>query len=205
MRWVALGLIGLGAIIVCSAPFIGLDPMIVLTACLVVLGAIQWMLVDGQDEHFTNSERAWVLVDLRWDSGHADIINSDTQVPLVTQTTWVHLRLTCRNEGRSPAWIDKVSTQMAVVSEVGLSRTVTKAKLKHCDAMEALGANKEGSQILELDCDGHMGQTNFLSVYVVVDYHDIFEIKRQTTVGYSINHLRCLRRLVEFPELNQNS
>jgi len=206
LRWVALSLVSIGGLIVCTALFHPLDPMIVPTACLVVVGAIQWMLVDGQDEHFTNSERAWVLAELRWESGHGEIINSDAQVNgLVTRTTWVHLRLTCRNEGRSPARIDKVSARMEMVPEARLSPTITKAKLKNCDAMEALGANKDGSQILELDCDSQTERANFLSVYVVVDYHDIFDIKRQTTVGYSINHLGHLRRLVEFPKLNQNS
>jgi hypothetical protein len=206
MRWVALGLIGLCGVMVGAALLKSLDPMTVLTACLVVVGAIQWMLIDGQDEHFTNSERAWVLADLAWDLGQGHVINSDMEVNgLVTQKAYIHIKLNCRNEGKSPAWIDKISAQMGLVADVKLSPTIAKATLIEFGTMEPLGPNKEGSHILEIDCDGRADQNNYLIIYVVVDYHDIFEIARQTTVVYSISPGNHLRRLREFPKLNQNS
>jgi hypothetical protein len=206
MRFLVLALLFLAALILWQSHKTADPPMTLLTGCLVIVGLLQWMLIDSQDEHFTNSERAWVLADLAWDLGQGHVINSDTEANgLVTQTTYIHIKLNCRNEGKSPAWIDKISARMGLVADVKLSPTIAEATLIEFGTMEPLGANKEGSHILEIDCDGRADQHNHLIVYVVVDYHDIFEIARQTTVGYSVSPGNYLRRLREFPKLNQNS
>ena len=205
MRWVILGLLFLSAVAI-AASFKSPDPVIsVLTACLVIVGALQWWLIESQDKHFTNSERAWLLADLGWYQKSLNLVNCTSSLNgPVRETTQANISLNCRNEGKSPAWIDKVSARMQMVSEVRLP-SVAEGTLTHHGTMEPLGANQHGSYHLKLNCDGHRGQHDYLSVFVVVDYHDIFGIARKTTVGYCVNPAGGLRHLLEFPKLNQNT
>src|SRR6266568_1992389 len=56
-----------------------------------------------------NSERAWVMADVEWDSGKW----ADGKAHVLEgwgtggDTTGIYVVLTCRNEGRSPAWLKK--------------------------------------------------------------------------------------------------
>lgn len=75
--------------------------------------------------------------------------------------TQMTTKLTCRNEGRSPAWIDSVRGYAEIV--------------------------------------------NNALVYVVVEYRDIFENKRTTSLGYSVDVDGNIYRQEALPERIRNT
>lgn len=126
-----------------------------------------------------NAERAWILAQLESDTNLPGPICLTNHPP---ETTAV-LKLICRNEGKSPAWIDNVYGRMDVVS----SRTEIRDNYERHDcedfgSMEPIGAAGVGSRSLELNAVGMVGEGSFLSTFVIVDYHDIFGKSRTTTL-----------------------
>lgn len=165
-----------------------------------------------QDEHFRNSERAWIMAKLGWwqdeRQGLHIVLGTGSSPSGQTEETTVFLKLTCKNGGRSPAWIDEVCGQLDIVSNVPSLRNAdlpTKANLCKCGSMEPLGAGQEASISLELSCAGHATEEKFLSAYVLLEYHDIFGISRETTIGYSIDRRGGVYQQRALPQRNRNT
>ena len=90
----------------------------VFTGLLVVVGFLQWWLIRRQDKHFRISERAWILADLSWYPGQLNVCLGTTQRgELIEEHTDVSVKLTCKNEGRSPAWVDEVHGCVEIVTK----------------------------------------------------------------------------------------
>ncbi len=70
--------------------------------------------------------------------------------------------------------------------------------------MEPIGPDAEGFTMLELHCAGCRTNDEFLSLYVIIEYHDIFNIKRLTTVGYTIQNNMIFRQ-EGLPDRNRNT
>ena len=188
--------------------------MLAFTALLVVVGFfqfvvlfMQWRLIRRQDEHFTKSERAWILAELGWYEGGLHVTENTSLVDdLTTNSTNVNVKLTCRNEGRSPAWIDSIHGQIQIFAKRSTLEIPKRADLDSLGAMEPLGAGKERARILQFSCSGRVKKGEYFSVYVLLEYHDIFGIKRETTLGYSIDpHGMGIYRQEALPERNQNT
>ena len=54
------------------------------------------------------------------------------------------------------------------------------------EEVSPVGAGKEKFRALQMLCPGHQAEGEFLRVFVVAEYIDIFGNKRETTVGYRI-------------------
>lgn len=144
-----------------------------------------------------NAERAWVMTYLDWWSGASSFImenTSESRTEGRNETTTARLRVICENEGKTPAWIDNVYGQMEII------RTQTPRTLPQRDQMESfgpigpLGAGKDGQRAMDLTCKGHRREHEMLSVYVLVEYHDIFGMNRETHLGYTIYDSQNMRR-----------
>jgi hypothetical protein len=94
------------------------------TGALVFVGLIQvcvlvgqMLLVKSQDDHFKNSERAWLLADLCWARSMLNVVEHAERTGFDPEArfTVVTVKLTCTNEGRSPAWVDEVRTKAEIV------------------------------------------------------------------------------------------
>lgn len=185
-----------------------MDRLLVLfTALLVIVGLLQWWLIRRQDEHFRTSERAWVLAELGWYKGGLHVAETSgygVGTPF-SETTQANIKLTCRNDGRSPAWIDNVYGQI----ELRIPKNdpaPDRKSLTTCGPMEPLGPGQERSRVLQLQCPGHPSGNQFLSAYVIVEYRDIFGIKRETTLGYSFDSKgEEIYRQYALPERNRNT
>lgn len=189
-----------------------------LTLLLVVVGFLQivvlflqWWLILRQDEHFRNSERAWIMAKLGWwhDESHGlhIILGTGSGPGGQSEETRVVLKLTCKNDGRSPAWIDHVYGQIGIVSggsSLRHAKVPAKAKLNDYGPMDPLGAGQEASISLELYCDGHATDDKILSAYVLVEYRDIFGINRETRIGYSIDRGGVYQQRA-LPQRNKNT
>jgi hypothetical protein len=137
-----------------------------------------------------NSERAWIMAELNWYEKGLHVVENTSQVRDGTrvESTMVNVKLICRNEGRSPAWIDNVSGRVDINTRISDSyEEPSRDSLDSFGLMEPLGPGAKESRSLQFECSGHAKEAEFLSVYVLVEYHDIFGVKRTTHLGYSID------------------
>jgi hypothetical protein len=177
----------------------------IFTGLLVLVGFLQWLLIRRQDKHFRISERAWILADLSWYPGQLHVVEGTSQTGDVREEhTVVSVKLTCKNEGRSPAWIDEIRACVEIVTRGSALRIPERNRLSTFGPIEPLGADKEQSRLLQMQCRGHGKESEFLSVYVIVEYRDIFGIKRETFLGYGVEGANLCRQLA-LPERNRNT
>jgi hypothetical protein len=180
--------------------------LVVFTLALVLVAFWQYRLVGRQDEHFTNSERAWILADLEWPKGAGKVLVGESRVlDAIESDTCLNLRLVCRNEGRSPAWIDKISAGVIVVERVVATVSPKESDFQSFGVMEPIGAGQPGAHSLQVHYPGKRRAGEMFDVRVVVEYHDVFNIKRKTTTAYTIGLDNDLYRQEALPERNQNT
>jgi hypothetical protein len=156
-----------------------------------------------------NSERAWIMADLCSYGKDPEIFEivegtADYRGEGSVETTKVRLvKLTCKNQGRSPAWIDVVYGQVRIVNPT----TVATDPLKEGNhgPMEPIGPGGEDSRSLDLECRGTRRGGEFLSIYVVIEYRDIFDRKRETFLGYSVHPNGSFGRQFGIPKRNRNT
>ena len=152
------------------------------------------------------AERAWVMADLGWHGDSPRIFNGTGTFwggPTVETTEIQNIRLTCKNQGKTPAWIDRVYAQVDIVDSTSVAIDPVLRGGDH-GPMGPLGAGEEQSTSLELRCEGHRRPDEFLSVYVVIEYQDIFGKKHETHIGYSISG-NSLVRQNGLPGRNRNT
>jgi hypothetical protein len=155
-----------------------------------------------------NTERAWVMAELGWcQDSSARVVGGATrtqgQGSVDTTTLWV--KLICRNEGKSPAWIENVYAHAEIVQRALDATGTRKSEGQTFGPMGPLGVGKELSHTLELTCSGITGEGKFISVFIILDYRDVFGLERQTSLGYSVDPNRNLVRQYAFPERNRNT
>lgn len=180
----------------------------VFTGLLVLVGFLQWLLIRQQDKHFRTSERAWILADLSWEPGQLDVTTGTTQRGGLTEDvtenhTDVNVKLSCRNAGKSPAWIDEVRGCVEIVTRGSAIGIPESKKLSTFGPIDPLGADKEQSRLLQMRCGGDMKENDVVSVYVMVEYHDIFGLRRETVLDYTIDSRGTLNR--QLPGRNRNT
>jgi hypothetical protein len=79
-----------------------------------------WDRLDSAHERriSRNTERAWILTELDWpkhENLRVTLGTSSSPGKTNVETTDVNVMLKCRNDGRSPAWIDKVFGHVEIV------------------------------------------------------------------------------------------
>lgn len=152
-----------------------------------------------------NSERAWVLAELGWNQGLGHVLEgTETEGGMRTHCTNICVELTCRNEGRTPAWIDSVRGGCAIVDKDTVGLSLDKPNMESFGSLGALGSGKEDSRRLDLTCQGHRKANEFISVYALVVYHDFLGLTRETGIGYSIRGNE-IRRQDELPGRQTNT
>jgi hypothetical protein len=69
-------------------------------------------LTRKQVQYIVNAERAWVMGELDWFGKRANIVESTTKGK---ESTTAFVKLTCINDGKSPAWIDQVYSHLEII------------------------------------------------------------------------------------------
>jgi len=125
-------------------------------------------------EYLIRTERAWVMAELGWSEKsvlHVVQSSSKSEAEGTVERVTANVKLICRNEGRSPGWVDK-----------------------------------EQSRSFDLTCLGSVRRGEFLSAYIVIEYHDIYGFKRETFLGYKIDPSSGgIDRQDDSPERNRNT
>jgi hypothetical protein len=164
----------------------------------------------AQADALINSERAWIMADVEWDSSKwAD------RKPHVLEgsgtggdTTGIYVVLTCRNEGRSPAWIEEKRARFQIVDVLPDEPDLTSAEFIQAGP-EPIGIGKALPHTNHISWQaigaGHEGLGKMMVVYGVVKYRDIFNKHRETTFGYRITPSRELVRLEGSREYNRHT
>jgi hypothetical protein len=151
-----------------------------------------------------NAEKGWILAELDWcDSPIFHIKIGEEQ-------TSVNVKVSCKNEGKSPVWIEHVCARADIGPSGAATREYTRPECGNFGPMPPLGMGKEGSKCLFLDCDGIAGEGQFISIFVLIEYRDIFckdpaKPPRTTTLGYSAVATDYLVRQDGVPYRNQNA
>jgi hypothetical protein len=154
-----------------------------------------------------NAERAWVMTELVWPQGELKVVLGASRhgdQPQV-ETTTVMAKLVCKNQGRSPAWIDKIQGYVEIV-ETRLKDLppVVGHETQDFPSFGPLAPGDEKWRILHLEAAGQPENGQLLSVFVLVEYRDIFEQKRITTCGYTVSGA-YMERQEQFPDRNLNT
>jgi hypothetical protein len=153
-----------------------------------------------------NAERAWVMTELIWPQNELKVVMGSSREgnePQVHSTT-VMLKLICKNEGRSPAWVDKiVGYAERVETRLMDLASPTGHQAEGFHSFGPIGPGSEKSRLLRLEAPGQLQKDQPISIFVAVEYRDIFEQKRVTTCGYTVSGT-YLDRQEQFPERNIN-
>ncbi len=162
----------------------------------------------AQADALVNSERAWVMVDVEWDTAKW----ADRKAHVLEgsgtggDTTGIYIVLTCRNEGRSPAWIEEKRARFQIVDVLPPKPDFSSAEFIQVGP-EPIGIGKalpHTNHIYWLATGtGHEGLGKTMVVYGIVTYRDIFNKLRETTFGYRITPSRELVRLEDMREYNK--
>jgi hypothetical protein len=190
---------------------------------LVIVGCIQaailaltvWAII-GQTRTTKNTERAWVMVDVahdaaKWAGQKNEKVRMLEGSGNSGDSTAFYAVLTCRNEGKSPAWVYERRAKFEITS----SPLPLKPNFDSAESVEVeptpLGTGQALPHTDQLEwpaqARGHIQQGQMAVVYGIVKYRDIFDNRRQTTFGYRITPSNELRRLEgeHYREYNKNA
>src|SRR5205085_12554940 len=117
-------------------------------------------------------------------------------------TTGIYVVLTCRNEGRSPAWIEEKRARFQIVDVLPDKPELTSAEFIQAGP-EPIGVGRANQIAWQATATGHEGFGKMMVVYGIVKYRDIFDKLRETTFGYRITPSREFVRLEGRPEYNK--
>ena len=156
-----------------------------------------------------HTERAWLMAELDWSEKsvlHIEQSASKSEDEGTVERVTANVKLTSRNEGRSPAWIDNVYGHLEILPAGSTLGSPNRSDGRDFGPMGPLGAGKERSRALDLTCLGSAKRGESLSAYIVIEYHDIFGFKRETFLGYKIDpSSAAICRQDDSPERNRNT
>lgn len=201
------------------------DKIVVLcTALLVLLGGFQvfylWRTVivardaavaaRASADALINSERAWIMVDIE----HHNDKWADRKVHMLEGSGWGGNTtsffgvLVCRNEGKSPAWVDEKRAKFEIVDSLPDTPRLESTEIiqvgpEPIGIGEALPREVRSPWIPE--AIGHQELGKISVVYGVVRYRDIFDRRHETVFGYRITPSGEFVRIENRPEYNKNT
>ena len=156
-----------------------------------------------------HTERAWVMAELDWSEKsvlHIEQSASKSEDEGTVERVTANVKLTCKNEGRSPGWIDNVYGHLQILPAGSMLSSPNRSDGQNFGPVGPLGTGKERSRSLDLTCLGSAKRGEFLSAYIVIEYHDIFGFKRETLLGYKIDPASAgIYRQDDSPERNRNT
>ena len=120
----------------------------------------------------------------------------------------LNTKLTCKNDGNSPAFVEHVFGRADIVQSVIKEVSPEPPNINELDGLgelEPLGPGVERTRILQMQCEGQMSNDDSISVYVLVVYRDIFGKQRTTSMGYTIVSTDDISRQAAFPKRNANT
>jgi hypothetical protein len=171
----------------------------------------QIKLTQDQIKLSQNAERAWVMTELVWpeaDSLRVVLGASRYKNEPQVESTQVAVKLVCKNEGRSPAWVDKIQGYCELVEgKLADLPTPVGHEAQPFLPIGPIGPGGEKERLLLLEAPGQAKHGQLISLFVLVEYRDPFGEKRVTTCGYTVSGIasKFLERQDQFPNRNRHS
>lgn len=161
----------------------------------------QLKIAQDQIKISQHAERAWILTDLDWPVNEPlTIVTGTSQLgeEPPEETTDVFVTLRCRNEGRSPAWVEHIHGH----AEIGDRGTA--GYQQQFGGIGPIAPGGAQNRNLHFVCSRHVKDTQFITIFLAVEYRDVFEQERYTTCGYTVVGTH-LSRQEDMPERNRNT
>ena len=151
-----------------------------------------------------NAERAWVMTELGWlENSRLRVV--ETSSSETGDSVNITVKLTCGNEGRSPAWVYGIYAHCQIMKTVKELTELAIDDMQSHGITEPIGPGKTVNRNLFLSCAGKLDARQSISIYVIVQYLDVFGNKRMTSLGYVIPSDGNLYRQEGLPERNKNT
>jgi hypothetical protein len=153
------------------------------------------------------SERPWVTVTLAWSPGYPGLFNRTHIVDGNTTRGYNStVRMTYKNDGRTPAWITERRACLKITRDMSLPPY---PPLEDAEVVkygpESLAAGEEKSFDTSLTCEGCQTFDNIALVYGIVKYRTAFVgIVGETVFGYDVAFDGKSLRQLENHEWNTN-
>jgi hypothetical protein len=141
-----------------------------------------------------NAERAWIMADVGWDTRKTQMkLIHGTHGSNAEKTTSVYVVLTCKNDGKSPAWIIHKRARMRIVEALPKEPEfgpVIEGEEFHEPWTDPINASVEKEYHFTLQCPGQLSNDGrILILYGWIKYRDIFDhrAERYTGFGYMVD------------------
>jgi len=133
------------------------------------------------------------------------IVNNDV-IEHGIKKEWVdvHLKLTCKNRGRSLARVDEILGRIDVATQAIPGRP-PESTLSDVGEFDAIQADSEDSRGISLSGEGRHTEERRIFVYILIKYRDVFNKRRETSLGYVILDAQNIHRQSALPERNTNT
>jgi hypothetical protein len=158
-----------------------------------------------------NSERAWVMADIKWSADVAGLTRS-TQLRVVNGSGEVSadICLIYQNDGKTPAWITEKRIILREVSALQNPPDYTPDATGDAFTLvsEPLTVQGTGKYCAILTCKGNRELGKTLVVYGFIKYRDVFSPDRETRFGYVITpetHFQRIAGKDDFWQYNRNT
>lgn len=151
-----------------------------------------------------SAERAWVMVDIEPPPGIGNMTVSDS-------STTVYARMSCWNDGKTPAWIEEIRARFMVLQPNDVLPLIP--ALDHTEILNVgpilLSVRKEKpfykDEAMVAEGVHITGSGTMAVLYGVVNYRDVFSSRRQSTFGYWLTSGSKWERLSGCPKYNENT
>lgn len=150
-----------------------------------------------------NSERAWIIVNIRWTQGKPFFVHSTSvegSANTARETTGVDVDLLYINEGRSPAWIVEEKVRMEVAISPISSPSLDTEDTQFNERYEPVSVNKTSTNQHRIFGQGWNGSHTY--IYGRIKYRDIFTPPpiepRETWFGFRVNATGHIGRIVSY-------
>jgi hypothetical protein len=157
------------------------------------------------------AQSPWIMVNVEYSPGMTGPFlgtSSGKDIEGVQQHTDFIFRFDCVNHGRTPALITEKSATLKMVPKGKLPNNPDLTSLTVFDRrVEPLAAGEKSKQGKDeyLSVPGYRSLDEWIVLYGVVKYRDVFGRDRQTTFGYEVTLGDKIERLPGYPEYNKNA
>jgi hypothetical protein len=132
-------------------------------------------------EALVASERAWIFVDIEW-NGLKGIMQEDTG----DNFTAIWINAYCRNEGRTPAWLDELRCKMEILPTLPDTRDFEIAE-RQDEGPQPINAGGKSTVIpMALTSPGKRTINNSMIIYGMAKYRDMFGFDRTSKFGFMV-------------------
>lgn len=156
------------------------------------------------------AQSPWIMVNVEYSPGMTGPFlgtSSGKDIEGVQRHTDFMFRFDCVNHGRTPALITEKAAILIMVPKGKLPNKPDLSSLKIIDSrVEPLAAGERSKQGKDeyLSVPGYQGLDDWVVLYGVVRYRDVFGRNRQTTFGYEVTLGHKIERLSGYPKYNEN-